>query len=378
MRLVKNGPSATDGPVFSRRVLLVRAAACAAAFTVANIALAKSGLITLHRWQTGNRKLYPFLLAGQSLYLSGESTLESWDITNGRLNWHTRLRAPTAFRPRLDSHVLLAAGRTHLALFRSSDGQLLWEYSSAKELGVPLLHQGRLYIGEAHKLHAFELSSGKRIWSFSTETNTRIAYAPVIFKETLILGPGDGKLYALQISDGHLVWKWDRTRQWQYLRQLQLSQDILIAGGYHDEIYGMRAQNGEILWRFEAGNFLNSQVVTENLVIFWSPTGWIYALAADSGSIRWRYQTTTYKQSSAASNWAPIAAELQIRDGLLYALDVRNILHILEIQQGRQIAQYELPAKVRSFIAPDPLGQDLFFGTETGEILHLRAENLSP
>ncbi len=372
MRLERGGPSFEGGPAFSRRKLLAGIAAGGLAVSIPCGTLGSEEFRILQRWQTGNRKLFPFLLSGQTLFLNGDTTLEAWDLVHGRQNWSSPLVAPAAFRPRLDGKWLLSAGRTHLAVHQALDGRRHWESSSAKGLGVPLLHHGRLYVGEGHRLVARELATGKQLWSYPTQSGSRIAYAPIVHGKSLLLGPGDGRLYALDVSDGRLLWHIDREHDWQYLRQLHLSGNVLVAGGYHDELFGIHADSGEILWRFDAGNFVNSHIVNAGLVCFWSPTGWIYALDARNGIIRWRHRTTNYSRSSGTANWAPIAAELQIRGKKLFALTMNHVLHILDIRSGNEVARHSLPVTVRNFVSPEPRGSGLFFGSEAGEILYMQ------
>ncbi len=372
MRLGIGEPFREDSPAFSRRKLLAAIAAGGLAVSIPGGARGGEALPVRHRWQTGNNRLYPFLLSGQTLFLNGDATLEAWDLGNGRQRWHYPLVTSSTYRPRMDGEWLLSAGRSLLGVHRALDGSQRWEYRSEKDLGVPLLHHGQLFVGKGHRLLSLDLSSGKQRWSFSTHADSRIAYAPVVYGKTLLLGSGDGQLYALDVSDGRLLWHVDREHDWQYLRQLHLSGEVLVAGGYHDELFGIHADNGEILWRFDAGNFVNSHIVNAGLACFWSPTGWIYALDARTGTIVWRHRTTNYRRSSGASNWAPMAAELQVRGKQLYALTMDHILHVLDMGSGDEIARYSLPVAVRNFISLGPRSNDLFFGSEAGEILHIQ------
>ena len=123
--------------------------------------------------------------------------------------------------------------------------------------------------------------------------------------------------------------------------------DILVAGGYHDELFGINLGDGAIVWRFNAGNFINSQLVADGKVYFWSPTGWIYALDANSGVVLWRHKTIDYMDKSRPQNWASVMAELVAHDRHLYILAMDHVLHVLDLNTGDELAIHRLPLAVK-------------------------------
>ncbi len=325
----------------------------------------------VNRWPTGNSLLYPFTLVGKHLYLNGNNTVEAIDISKGRTLWANQLDSPAVFRPRIVENLVISAGRNQLTTWDRQDGLKSWSYSGKGELGVPFTHRSRIHLGEGHHLTTLDAKSGQTLWSFATNSSARVAYAPTGVGDVIYLGAGDGVLYALSGEDGSLIWKVDRENDWQYLRQLAVSGDVLVAGGYHDEIFGIDIDSGKIRWRFNAGNFINSQLVTPEAVYFWSPTGWIYALETSSGKVLWRHQTMNYNNSESSRNWAPIMAEMVVGKNLLYVLAMDNILHILNVESGEQTNQYVMPTAVRPFITLDQTAHRILTGSESGQVIYL-------
>jgi len=324
------------------------------------------------RWPGGNRTPAPFALSGETLYANGEAVAEGWDVAQGKLRWRHPLASAAVFRPRLSAGLVVTAGRFSLDARGVADGLPRWSIKPEQELGVPLVHDGRVFVGDGNRLLALDADTGARLWAFETEGSSRIAYAPAGGAGRIYLGPGDGRLYALDASSGKPVWQVDRGGRWQYLRQLQIAGDLLVAGGYHDEIYGIEITDGAVAWRFDAGNFVNSQLVHEGGVYFWSPTGWLYALDVRTGLARWRHRTSDFRGHIRSADWAPVMAELAAHDGELIVLAMDHVLHRLDLKTGDEIARHPMPVPLRPFVTLDARRNSLWAASVEGEVIELR------
>jgi hypothetical protein len=60
-------------------------------------------------------------------------------------------------------------------------------------------------------------------------------------------------------------------------------------------------------------------------------------------------------------------AELTTLDGYLYALDLANVLHILDQNKGEEIIRYTLPKPARPFVLPLTT-QEVVFGGNDGDL----------
>jgi len=297
---------------------------------------------------------------------------ECWNPDKGTRVWQQVLESPAVFRPRLSGDLVISTGRSHIAAWKCSDGAQKWLYTGMAELGVPLLHKQHLYFGQGDGLETIDVKTGKRLWSFKTTKSSRIGYAPTAVGNMLFLGTRDGILYALSCKDGKLLWKVDREKDWQYLRQLAVSGKTLVCGGYHDEILGLDINDGEINWRFKAGNFINSQLVHDGSIYFWSPTGWIYALNADTGEVLWRTLTMNYRNSASKANWAPVMSEMVADNDYLYVLAMDNVLHILDLKIGKEVEQLCLNIHVRPFLVLEGGSKRVFLASTVGELMSFK------
>lgn len=349
----------------------------AAAFALSPVLFTRSArgsdsVAVLDRWTTGNETLFPFARANEFLYCGGDRAVEAWNIGERKRLWIRPLDHSAVFRPRIARGLVVTSGRSQLACRERLTGDLRWEHHPRAELSVPLLDGGRVYIGEGHRLMSLDARSGQTLWAFDTMPGSRIAYAPAVRGDAIFLGAGDGLLYCLSAREGELVWQVDRESDWQYLRQIANAGDALVAGGYHDEIFAISATDGGIIWRFNAGNFINSQLVRGNAVYFWSATGWLYALNIANGSVIWRHRTVDYGDPHRKQNWAPILAELVADDDYLYVLSMDHVLHLLELESGHAVADYRMPVAVRPFVCLGPEARSVLMGSTRGDALYLR------
>lgn len=320
------------------------------------------------RWHTGNKRLAPLSLLDDQVVFAGEQSVGLLDTSHPAPRWNLphRLSGGSVFRPRAADGRILCGGLHELTSWLQNDGAVVWRRPAHAQFGVPLLNTGRIYVGDGNTLLALHADSGETLWRFDALPDTRINYAPALIGNTVMVGPGDGRLYALDALSGKQLWRVNRIGEWQYLRQLHVSDGTLIAGSYLEKLYGIESMNGDVLWTFNAGNFINSHQVTDGVAYFWSPTGWLYAIDCQNGKVKWRHRTTDYRQTS--GNWGSLIAELITRDGRLFALDLDNTLHVLALEDGRELLRRRIQEPVRPFVLPIS-GDTVLCGTVQGDIV---------
>jgi len=369
-------PSPTPAPaaaVSRRRALAVIGATVLAGPLPSPPALAntRATASTLWRVITNNGTLTPGARDGSRILVAGEATAEAWTL-DGALAWRAPLVAPAHYQPRVFDGVVAAVGRKAASVLEAGDGRERWRASPRTLFGAPLIHGGRLYIGDGSDLVARDLRDGTVLWRHTMLENAKVHFAPAARRDVVFLGGGDGLLTALDAATGSVLWSVDRSDRWQYLRQLVLTRDgtVLVAGGYEDEVYGLDPADGAILWRFDAGNFVNSLLVGGGLVHFWSPTGWMIALDSRTGRPRWRSRTHRFN-GRPGTDWGMIMAQPAADDRRLWVLDMDSTVHGLSLEDGRVVASARLPFPARPFLVPLG-GGDLVVGSLGGELARVR------
>jgi outer membrane protein assembly factor BamB len=331
----------------------------------------QSRAIVVRRWESGNARLAPLTAYGKEVLYAGDSHLGRIDPARPQAVWHIAhgLASEAVFRPRAAGPLVLCGGLGEIGAWTVVQGERRWRYAAHVQLGVPWITQQQTYVGDGHELLALDNASGQVRWRHAGTPDTITAYAPVLSGQTLMYAPGNGVLYGLDASSGQLKWRLDRSHEWQYLRQLHVSGEVLVAGSYKEKLYGISVSDGRVLWTFNAGNFINSHHVAGDAAYLWSPTGWVYAIDTRSGKVHWRHRTTDYR--SDGTGWGPLMAELVTRDGHLYALDMTQVLHVLDRKTGEEVRRILMPQPLRPTLLPLAERQGLV-ATGEGEVLLVR------
>lgn len=354
----------------TRRHFVVALAAGGLWPTFAVSAAAKTPLLT-RRWTSGNTTLAPLAgLDGQILYC-GDKTVGRIDPAHEAPIWSRphRLSSNAVYRPRAAGQLVVTGGLNELGAWQLDDGRARWLHMALVQVGTPFVTPERTLVGDGHELLALDNASGVIDWRFASTADTLASYAPTVAEGSVFFGPGNGRLYALNEADGRLKWQLDDSQEWQYVRQMHVSGKVLVAGTYTELLYGIDIAAGKILWRFKAGNFINSHHVAGDSAYLWSPTGWVYAIDIRNGNVRWRHRTTNYGQSGA--NWGPLMAELATHGEHLYALDMFNVLHVLNLQTGDEVQRLVFPQGLRPTVLPRA-GAQAVVATNQGDIQLVR------
>lgn len=317
---------------------------------------------------TGNTRLNPLTQAAGRILFCGDTTIGALSLAENAPLWTQPhgFDSPAEYRPRAAEGLVICGGRKWLACYDAATGAQVWRYLAKIQVGVPWVTPDKTIFGDGHLITALDTATGTVLWQHAGIADTLASYAPTGTADTAFVGPGDGHLYALNLADGALKWAVDGRKSWQYLRQIQVEGDLLVAGTYKENLTGLSLTDGTTQWSFNAGNFINSQHVSDGSAYLWSPTGWIYAINTSSGQVRWRYETTDYDETE--TNWASVLAELQTLGDRLYVLDMAHVLHLLDRAQGNGHQQYHLPHKIRHAVMPIE-GVGIACPTEAGEVL---------
>lgn len=306
----------------------------------------------LERWSSANQTLAPLALHNGQILFSGDHTVGRIDPSRATPVWNVPhgLNQGAAYRPRAAGDSVITGGQRALGAWQLEDGKPRWLHPAQIQVGTPFVTPERTFVGDGHELLALDNTTGAIAWKFAGTVDTLASYAPTVAGETVFFGPGNGLLYALDKADGALKWKLDDSAEWQYVRQMYVSGSVLVAGTYTELLYGIQVDTGKILWKFKAGNFINSHHVAGDSAYLWSPTGWIYCIDIQRGTVRWRHQTSRYGVSSA--NWGHMMAELVTFENKLYCLDMNQVLHILALDDGRELLRVPFAHDLRPTVSP--------------------------
>jgi outer membrane protein assembly factor BamB len=131
----------------------------------------------------------------------------------------------------------------------------------------PVVSNGALFFGSSTdgKLYALDSATGQVRWAFYTDGPIR--FAPVIWKDRVMVASDDGQLYALTAKDGKLLW----THRGGPDARMFLGNDRMISR-----------------WPMRGGPVVRDDVVYVAAGIWPSEGIFIHALDAKSGKVLWR------------------------------------------------------------------------------------------
>jgi len=240
-----------------------------------------------------------------------------------------------------------------------TDRRVHWTFQAkAKISASPVVDEDSVYFGSWDQhVYALDKHTGKLRWQF--ETGNAVTTVPAIDEKVLYVGSRDGYLYALEAADGRLKWKVPASTgkitastngAWvdcsptigTYTCGPTLESPPpkrLFLGCHNRDLHAFDLSNGEEQWRFPTFNWILSQPVVDNYIVYFgSIDGSIYALDARCGALVWSYRVGKYLNyapsivsgsiACEAVCGAPLVANETLYcgadDGFLYALDART------------------------------------------------------
>jgi outer membrane protein assembly factor BamB len=207
-------------------------------------------------------------LSGFWALSSSRDTRTSWDDLADRARWQAGpgdFEPPaTDVAPRPDAWPTYrgdAARRGRAGVAVSSDLEPAWSTQLTAPLTSPVVSDGLLLAAstDAHTVHALEIETGLRRWSFSA--GGRIDSPPTIHAGTALFGSADGYVYCLRLSDGQLRWQFLAApvdRRVVSFGQLEsvwpVTGSVLVSGGivYCTAGRSSYLDGGMVLWRVDA------------------------------------------------------------------------------------------------------------------------------
>ena len=173
----------------------------------------------------------------------------------GKQLWKFSAKAGLWATPAFDKdHIYVTSMDHFLYSVNAADGSQAW----ATDLGGPMVaapmlsKDGILYVGTlANKVAAVEASSGKELWSYTTEGH--VWAMPVINQNMVYVGDASSKIYAINAREGTLAWQTDAPGQ------------VLAAPGVMTSGLAFVAKTGDKTGEVFVLGFQNEKVWTDKI-----------------------------------------------------------------------------------------------------------------
>ena len=154
-------------------------------------------------------------------------------------------------------------------------GYCHWNKAFSKGWGLSnTIHDSILYIGSADErvLIAAELETGREFWKTNMEF---LVFGNNAYTDSLMyLGTTNGKLHAFHLNSGKKAWSFETdTYRQSHLKYFKPDDS------YRDDIYSIIKSNEQFLdVECELGGIFSTPLIIDNCILFSSTNGYLYCL----------------------------------------------------------------------------------------------------
>ena len=155
----------------------------------------------------------------------------------------------------------------------------------------PVIAGGRVLLGtEMGNFHAFEATTGKKLWSFPA--GGPILHTAGVEGGKVFFGCLDGSVYALDASDGSLAWKFDSGLRTGFSTAVLLAEGKVFIANRGGVYFALGQGDGKLAWQRDLGvPILMSSAYADGKLFFGAMDMRVYALDSKSGEIAWKSET---------------------------------------------------------------------------------------
>lgn len=178
--------------------------------------------------------------------------------------------------------------------FDALTGKVRWRAEIGPTESSPLVHQGRVYVGDWRgRVYAFDERTGRIIWTFSA--GGRVKGGVAALGNRIFVGSYDGRLSALDARTGALQWRSASQERLggrgSFYSTPAIAYGRVFVGSTDGKVYSFGAKSGDLLWSRSTGGYVySSPAVWEQLVFVGSYSGNLLAIDAATGEVRWRFR----------------------------------------------------------------------------------------
>lgn len=223
----------------------------------------------------------------------------------------------------------------------------------------PLIHNQRVYMASREGLvMAFELSSGKRLWTYDlrkdntlstlqqlrqrfSSDNARISGGISQGSGNIYFGTENGEVVALNAETGEMSWRVQVPGE--VLVSPAVGEGFVVAKLGTGTLIGLSSDNGEQRWIFEneqpplTMRGTSEPVIESGGVIYGTASGRVGVLIVDRGFQAWEENIATPKGSTDLSRLVDVDAKPIVVAGTIYSIAFNGELHALELRTGQQL-----------------------------------------
>lgn len=267
-------------------------------------------------------------------------------------------------------HVALGASPT-----TAWTGQIAGSSSRARLASAPVSSNGSVFVIDTEaQIHAFELASGKRLWSvdFSVKGDGRPSVfggGVSVLGSRLYVTNGVGEVAALNTSDGEIIWRVKPAGPLRGSPTLAFNSAYVMT--QDNQLFALNALNGEVLWSEAASNRqagvfgVAAPAAGQATIIAGFSSGELSAYRFENGTNVWSDALARTRISTAVATLSDIDADPIIDRGRVYALGEGGRMAAYQLTVGQRIWEINIAGTSTPALA----GEWLFALTDDAKLL---------
>lgn len=278
-----------------------------------------------------NEKIADFTIDNNLIFLGKNTGLQAINKKTGNIEWE-QISGEIISKPVIyKDYVICGFSDGKIKAFDINSGKNIWSYKFSDTTYISEVVKDTMYIGAGESCYSFNINKKEIIWE--SKTNGPITTTPKIDNETVYIGSWDGYMYALDAYNGELKWKYKTN--WGIVSKPFISDELVFFGSLDNNFYALNKNNGKIRWFYTCNAAIHSSpVFYGEYVFFGCDDGRFYALNKTDGDLAWSFAPKYYITNDDAYNYltTPILSNPFIKNnivyfganGCIYALDTQT------------------------------------------------------
>ena len=248
---------------------------------------------------------------------------------------------------------------------------LSWRFETGGEIkSSPVVYRNVVYIGSGDgRVYAIDAASGTSIWT--EDVGSPVEAPPLYHDYSLYVGTVDGALYSLDASDGAVRWTYETDGRIAGSANV-FTRDVpgndgrigLLVGSYDNKLHAVDADSGVQLWTYESGYFINgSAAIAGENAIFGGCDAILHVVSLSDGTGVAEVDTGAY-----------IAGSPAFRDGIAFIANYANKLLAVDLESASILWEYENDDPAGAFYSsPATDGELVVVGGRDGRLFCVEA-----
>jgi outer membrane protein assembly factor BamB len=257
---------------------------------------------------------------------------------------HHEVAAPDAWRVFRGDLPMTGVARGSLP----ADPKLLWAVELGSDVeSTAAIADGVVYVATFDgQLHAVDLASGKKLWSYRATEDVQIQSSPAVLDGTVYFGDGAGVFHAVDAKSGERRWSFETLGE--IISSATFWGDLVIFGSYDQFLYALRREDGSVAWKVETGGYVHATpAIYRDMTTVSGCDGLLWLIRLSDGSVVERIELGGQAGSTPA-----------VRGDRAYVGTFENEVLGLDLAARKVLWRYEHPQRKFPYYASAAVVED--------------------